>query len=457
MVFSNLIFLFIFLPAVLFFYYVSPKNKIVWKNYILLIFSLFFYFYGEPRLIVVLLISLFLNYLFGLTMDKPYKKLTLILAIILNVGNLIYFKYTNFFITNINSLFNSNIQLINIIMPIGISFYTFQAMSYVIDSYRNPKLIQKNPLFVFLYVIMFPQLIAGPIVRYEDVALQIVNRNHSFEKFSSGINRFIQGLSKKVLLANSFALIADNIFGTGTAIINSSLAWLGAIAYTFQIYYDFSGYSDMAIGLGRMFGFEFLENFNYPYISKSITEFWRRWHISLSTWFRDYVYIPLGGNRKGFYRQILNILVVWFLTGFWHGAEWNFMIWGMYFAFILIIEKLFLLKYLEKFKLLNHIYSLFLIIIGWVIFRSESLGQIIKYLQAMFSFSGGIHKDVLYYLAQYKFEFIFGFIFQIPFIMKIKRNKFTETLLIVVEIILFALVIMSLLQSTYNPFIYFRF
>lgn len=457
MVFSNLIFLFIFLPVVLFFYYVLPKNKIVWKNYILLIFSLFFYFYGEPRLIIVLLISLFLNYLFGLTMDKSYKKITLTLAIILNVGNLIYFKYTNFFIANINSLFNTNIQLLNIIMPIGISFYTFQAMSYVIDSYRHPKLIQKNPLFVFLYVIMFPQLIAGPIVRYEDVALQIANRNHSFEKFSSGINRFIQGLSKKVLLANSFALIADNIFGMGTEINNYSLAWLGAIAYTFQIYYDFSGYSDMAIGLGRMFGFEFLENFNYPYISKSITEFWRRWHISLSTWFRDYVYIPLGGNRKGFYRQILNILVVWFLTGFWHGAEWNFMIWGMYFAFILIIEKLFLLKYLNKFKILNHIYSLLLIIIGWVIFRSESLEQIVRYLQAMFSFSGGIHKDVLFYLTQYKFEFICGLIFQIPFIIKIKRNKYTEILLICVEIILFALVIMSLLQSTYNPFIYFRF
>lgn len=457
MVFSNLIFLFIFLPVVLFFYYVLPKNKIVWKNYILLIFSLFFYFYGEPRLIIVLLISLFLNYLFGLTMDKSYKKITLTLAIILNVGNLIYFKYTNFFIANINSLFNTNIQLLNIIMPIGISFYTFQAMSYVIDSYRHPKLIQKNPLFVFLYVIMFPQLIAGPIVRYEDVALQIANRNHSFEKFSSGINRFIQGLSKKVLLANSFALIADNIFGMGTEINNYSLAWLGAIAYTFQIYYDFSGYSDMAIGLGRVFGFEFLENFNYPYISKSITEFWRRWHISLSTWFRDYVYIPLGGNRKGFFRQILNILVVWFLTGFWHGAEWNFMIWGIYFAFILIIEKLFLLKYLNKFKILNHIYSLLLIIIGWVIFRSESLEQIVRYLQAMFSFSGGIHKDVLFYLTQYKFEFICGLIFQIPFIIKIKRNKYTEILLICVEIILFALVIMSLLQSTYNPFIYFRF
>lgn len=342
-------------------------------------------------------------------------------------------------------------------MPIGISFYTFQAMSYVIDSYRNPKLIQKNLFYVFLYVIMFPQLIAGPIVRYEDVALQIVDRTHSFEKFSSGINRFIQGLSKKVLLANSFALIADNIFEKGSGISNSSLAWFGAISYTLQIYYDFSGYSDMAIGLGKMFGFEFLENFNYPYISKSITEFWRRWHMSLSTWFRDYVYIPLGGNRKGFSRQILNILIVWFLTGFWHGAEWNFMIWGMYFAFILIIEKLFLLKYLNKFKVLNHIYSLLLIIIGWVIFRAESLEQIIKYLHAMFSFSGGIHKDVLYYLNQYKFEFIFGLIFQFPFIIKIKRNKFNETLLIVAEIVLFVLVIMSLLQSTYNPFIYFRF
>ena len=456
MVFSSLVFLFLFLPGCLLMYYLMPKEKITLKNYVILLFSVFFYFYGEPRLIVILFISLVFNYLFGLLMNSKHKKLFLILSVIINIGNLIFFKYTNFFIENINNISGSNIAYLNIIMPIGISFYTFQAMSYVIDCYREPNLIQNNPLFVFMYVIMFPQLIAGPIVRYEDVALQIVDREHSVSKFSSGINRFVQGLGKKVLLANTFALIADRVFNDGS-LNNSSLAWFGAIAYTLQIYYDFSGYSDMAIGLGRMFGFEFLENFNYPYVSKSITEFWRRWHISLSTWFRDYVYIPLGGNRKGFKSQIINILVVWFLTGFWHGAQWNFIIWGMYFAFLLIIEKLFLLKYLKKAKILNSIYALILIVIGWVIFRAESVEQIINFVRLMFSFKGGIHKDIIFYLAQYKLETIFGLIFSYPFIRKIPRNKVTELIILVGGMIVFILVLMTLLQSSYNPFIYFRF
>lgn len=457
MVFSSLVFLFIFLPLTLFFYYLMPKDKLSWKNYVLLAFSVFFYFYGEPRLIIVLFISLAVNYLAGLMMDSRHKNLFLIISVILNIANLLYFKYANFFIDNYNSLFKANIEAINVVMPIGISFYTFQAMSYVIDTYRNPKLIQKNPLFVYLYVMMFPQLIAGPIVRYEDVANQIVKRDHSIDKFSSGINRFVQGLSKKILLANTFALMTDSVFSSASPVTNTSLAWFAAIAYTLQIYYDFSGYSDMAIGLGRIFGFEFLENFNYPYISKSITEFWRRWHISLSTWFRDYVYIPLGGNKLGLTRQLLNIFIVWLLTGFWHGAQWNFIIWGVYFAIILLIEKTFLLKYLKKNDFIAHIYSLILIVLGWVIFRAESLNQIMEFVKVMFSFQGGIHKDVMFYLSQYRFEIIFGLIFSAPIINKLRGLKHFEVICLLASGILFILVIMSLLQSSYNPFIYFRF
>ena len=304
---------------------------------------------------------------------------------------------------------------------------------------------------------MFPQLIAGPIVRYEDVANQIVSREHSIEKFSYGINRFIQGLAKKVLLANVFALMADEIFAKSASSTNSSLLWFGAIAYTLQIYYDFSGYSDMAIGLGKFFGFDFLENFNYPYISKSVTEFWRRWHISLSTWFRDYVYIPLGGNRKGYGRQILNIFIVWLLTGFWHGAAWNFVMWGLYFAVILIFEKIFLLDYLNKSKIIGHLYALILIIIGWIIFRSESLEQIFNYIKVMFSFNGGIDNQLVYYFYQYKFNILLGLIFIFPVFKKVKKNATTEILHIIILVILFGLVVMSLAQNSYNPFIYFRF
>lgn len=458
MVFSSLVFLFLFLPSVLLCYYLIPKENITWKNYVLLLFSIFFYFYGEPRLIIVLAGSLILNYFFGLKMSSIHKRIYLILAIIFNVGNLALFKYSNFFIANFNAIFSTDFNLIKVIMPIGISFYTFQAMSYVIDSYRDESLIQKNPLYVFLYVIMFPQLIAGPIVRYEDVALQIEERSHTIEKFSYGIDRFIQGLSKKVLLANTFAVIADSVFDKDISQINnSSLVWFAAIAYTLQIYFDFSGYSDMAIGLGKMFGFDFLENFNYPYISKSVTEFWRRWHISLSTWFRDYIYIPLGGNRLGFSRQIVNMFIVWFLTGFWHGSEWNFILWGLYYGLILTIEKLFLLKFLKKHIILSHLYTIILVIVGWVLFRVTSLGQVWHFIRLMFSFKGGIHNQVIFFLNEYKFELILGVIFSTPVIYKVKKNRVSQTLLIVIEIILMFLVVMTLLQSSYNPFIYFRF
>lgn len=457
MVFSSLIFIFIFLPFTLFSYYSLSGKKQDLKNYILLFFSIVFYFYGEPKLIYILFISLIGNYIFGLMMDKPYKKIALIFAVLLNISNLVFFKYTNFIIKNINLFFGSDFSLLKIIMPIGISFYTFQAMSYVIDCYRNEKLIQKNPFYVFLYVTMFPQLIAGPIVRYEDVALQIKARDHNFDKFSSGIDRFTQGIAKKVLLANAFAPIADHVFGLGMKLDSTPLAWMGAIAYTLQIYYDFSGYSDMAIGLGRMFGFEFLENFNYPYISRSITEFWRRWHISLSTWFKDYVYIPLGGNRVKFSRQIFNILSVWMLTGFWHGAEWNFIIWGLYFGVLLIFEKRILSNFLNKHRALSHLYALLLIVIGWVIFRAESIEHILKFIKIMFSFNMKMPTEGVYYLSQYKYELIFGIIFSIPIIHKFKNMGSIMYIKIVLELFIFILVVMTLLQSSFNPFIYFRF
>ena len=329
MVFSSLIFLFFFLPAALFCYYIVPQKFIRVRNAVLLLFSLFFYFYGEPRLIGMLIFSILMNYLFGLSMRSTYRKPLLILCVIANLSLLGVFKYLNFFISTADSLFGLGIPVTGIVMPIGISFYTFQALSYVIDVYRREVPPQHDPFSLALYVSMFPQLIAGPIVRYHDVNVQLAVRKHSFAQFSEGISRFLFGLSKKVLLSNVFAQIADGVFKYAPSELSAAGAWMGAIGYTLQIYFDFSGYSDMAIGLGKMFGFAFLENFNYPYISKSVTEFWRRWHISLSSWLRDYLYISLGGNRKGKIRQYANLIITMFLGGLWHGASWNFVFWGM--------------------------------------------------------------------------------------------------------------------------------
>ena len=350
MVFSSITFLFYFLPIVLLAYYIVPKK---FKNVILLISSFTFYFWGEPKNIYIMISMIIFSYIGGLIIGRlkekkkiTFAKIVLAVTIVLDLAALFYFKYIDFFIRNINLYLNKEIDLLGVILPIGISFFTFQILSYVIDVYREEVKVQRNILNLALYVSLFPQLIAGPIVRYKDVEKQIVERTHTVEKFSNGITRFVIGLSKKVLIANVLGEVI-NIFGTsndGTI----TFYWMYAIANMLQIYFDFSGYSDMAIGLGKMFGFEFLENFNYPYIATSITEFWRRWHMSLSFWFKDYVYIPLGGNRKGIIRQIINILIVWFLTGFWHGANWNFIIWGMYFGLILLIEKVFLLKVLDK-------------------------------------------------------------------------------------------------------------
>ncbi|MCR2044781.1 MBOAT family O-acyltransferase [Anaerosalibacter massiliensis] len=473
MLFSSVVFLFLFLPAVIFCYYIPGKKL---KNTVLLIFSLFFYAYGEPKYLLVMLFSIVVNYILGLFVDKyreDRRKVTLILslAIIINILIIGYYKYFNFLIRNINTVFKTSISIRDIVMPIGISFFTFQGLSYVIDIYRQNGKVQKNPLNVALYISFFPQLIAGPIVRYETVAEQINEREESLDDFTYGVERFILGLSKKVLIANTVGLIADEVFSASTSDLSVLLVWLGILSYTLQIYFDFSGYSDMAIGLGRMFGFKFLENFNYPYISKSITEFWRRWHISLGTWFRDYVYIPLGGNRVSKGKYFRNIFIVWFLTGLWHGASWNFIIWGLYYGCILTIEKLFLGKYLEKiWRPIQHIYTIFFIIIGWLFFRAETLTQALEYLKIMFGFTKHtfINFQAMYYLKEYKFVLILSIIATLPLYPLIK-GKIEEISIgsanvmiknYIKPIILIGIFILSisyLINSTFNPFIYFRF
>lgn len=469
MLFSSLIFLFVFLPSVLLLYYITPKNL---KNFVLLVFSLGFYGYGEPRSLLVMLFSITLNYILGLLIDryrgnKPKAYTILTLTALGNLGVIGYYKYTDFFIENFNALFGLSTPLLHIIMPIGISFFTFQGMSYVIDVYREQGKAQKNPLNVALYISLFPQLIAGPIVRYETVAEQINERFVDINKFSSGIERFILGLSKKVLIANSMGLIADQVFAVPTSELSVLLSWIGILAYTAQIYFDFSGYSDMAIGLGRMFGFEFLENFNYPYISKSITEFWRRWHISLSTWFRDYVYISLGGNRVSRGKLIRNILLVWLLTGFWHGAAWNFIAWGLYFGLLLLLEKFVIGKYIQRlWQPLQHIYALLFIVLGWVLFRSESLSYAWNFGNSMFGLVGQplINSQAQYYIVEYKFEFIIAVFAAMPIYpmlqAKLKNCRVRPLISYIKYFVLmglFGLCIMYLINSTFNPFIYFRF
>lgn len=473
MLFSSLIFLFVFLPSIIFFYYISPKKM---RNSVLLVFSLFFYGYGEPKYLSIMILSIVVNYIMGLLVDK-YRmqkniiRLIIFLTICSNLAIIGYYKYTNFIIQNINEIFNSSVSFLNIVMPIGISFFTFQGLSYVIDVYRGDGQVQKNPFNVALYISLFPQLIAGPIVRYETVANQINERNENLEEFSYGVERFILGLGKKVIIANSVGLIADEIFSMQISNLSTILAWIGILAYTAQIYFDFSGYSDMAIGLGHMFGFKFLENFNYPYVSKSITEFWRRWHISLSTWFRDYVYIPLGGNRVNQIRFLMNILIVWMLTGLWHGAAWNFIIWGLYYACLLIIEKIFLGEYIKKiWKPFQHLYTMFFIVIGWLIFRTENIIYAKEYLSTMMGLSGEglLNNQGIYYLVEFKYEFIISIIASMPIypLIKVKVEKIEtpwmkNLILSYIKpfflISLFLLSIMYLVNSTFNPFIYFRF
>ncbi|MDR7857564.1 MBOAT family O-acyltransferase [Tissierella sp.] len=472
MLFSSLIFLFVFLPLSILIYYISPRKL---KNLVLLTFSLFFYGYGEPKYLIVMLFSIGANYLLGLLVhifreSKSKLKLVLIATALVNLGIIGYYKYADFIITNINAGLGMSLPIMNIIMPIGISFFTFQGMSYVIDVYRGEGVVQKNPLNVALYISLFPQLIAGPIVRYETVAEQINYREETLDGFTYGIERFILGLSKKVLIANTVGLIADEIFNSPINEMSTLLAWIGILSYTFQIYFDFSGYSDMAIGLGNMFGFKFLENFNYPYISKSVSEFWRRWHISLSTWFRDYVYIPLGGNRVNSLKYLRNIIVVWFLTGLWHGAAWNFIAWGLYYGVILIIEKFIIGKYLKELpNLFQHIYTMIFVILGWLLFRSENITYAYNYFMIMIGQNDTslISQKALYYLMEYKFELGLAFIASFPLypmiIEKIdgKDTFFSKVLKGHVKpILLMGLLLtctMYLINSTFNPFIYFRF
>lgn len=466
MVFSSTIFLCVYLPLVLLGYYICPKKG---RNLFLLIASLVFYAWGEPKYVFLMIFSILVNYIFGRLMDKHREnkkrlKLMLVLSVVIDIGLLSVFKYTDFIITNVNAIFGANFDLLNIALPIGISFYTFQAMSYTIDVYRNDVRVQKNLIDFGMYITMFPQLIAGPIVRYADVQDQLADRSVTTADFSEGIMRFVVGLGKKVLLANQMGAVWSEIYALGGD-VSALMAWTGAIAYTFQIYFDFSGYSDMAIGLGRMFGFKFPENFRYPYQSVSITDFWRRWHITLSTWFKEYLYIPLGGNRRGLARQALNLLIVWSLTGFWHGAGWNFVLWGLYYFVILFIEKLFLLKALDKLpKFFRHVYALLLIIIGWVIFASDDVSVLLPFLGSMFGANGAVGGMDVYTLLTKAALLIICCVASTELPKKLflsaagaMNEKAAFTLKSVLTIALLALSMILLIGDSYNPFLYFRF
>lgn len=473
MLFSSTFFLFIFLPIVLILYYGLARKQNT-RNIILLISSLLFYAWGEPKFVLVMLLSIGVNYYFGILVDKHREdgkaKIFITSMVVFNLLIMGIFKYLMFTLTTINSISGLNISVPQIALPIGISFFTFQSISYVIDVHRGHGKVLKNPLDVGLYVALFPQLIAGPIVRYETVANEIHGRKETESDFSSGIVRFIIGLGKKVLLSNQFALIADKAFDLQSAgDLPVAFAWLGAISYMLQIYFDFGGYSDMAIGLGRMFGFHFDENFNFPYIAKSISDFWRRWHISLSTWFRDYVYIPLGGNRVSKAKHVRNIFVVWLLTGIWHGANWTFIAWGVYFGILLIIEKFTGLgKFLNRSKVLGHIYTVILVLFGWVLFRAESITQAISYLGTMFgnTNSGLINDTTILYFKENLYILIIGILTCIPFSHCArayfeKQGKVGQSILKIVEMILLAIIFFTavsyLVKGTYNPFIYFNF
>lgn len=467
MVFSSTTFLFLFLPAVLILYYNPIIKNLAFRNAILIVSSIFFYAWGEPFFVLLMLASIMLNWLFGLGVSKfknssiSKAKLFVALSVIVNLGMMFVFKYLTFTLENINALFSSNLDTLDIALPIGISFFTFQAMSYVIDVYRGNGAVQKNPFNVALYIAFFPQLIAGPIVRYQTIASQINYRKENFNDFSDGVYRFMLGFCKKVLIANNVASVADEIFGSSE--ISVATAWIGAIAYTLQIFFDFAGYSEMAIGLGKMFGFHFLENFNYPYISKSVSEFWRRWHISLGSWFRDYVYFPLGGSRvKKKSRLVFNLFVVWLLTGVWHGANWTFILWGLLYFVLLAVEKL--TKFPEKLKFFSHIYTMLFVIIGWVLFRADSLSFAFDYLKTMFFVSGAEMFDskTLFFLDNYKFYLIAGIIACFPIAPKIKEkikiNKNVyEFIASVALLITFIISLTFTIKGSYNPFIYFNF
>jgi alginate O-acetyltransferase complex protein AlgI len=473
--FSTSIFLFAFLPTILFVYYVLLRSR-KWRNYFLLLSSLLFYAWGEPWFVFVMIASIIGNWFFGLHVDRyrdhvAARRLILTAMVAFNLGIMFVFKYLMFTLSNMNLLFGTHLLIPVIELPIGISFFTFQAMSYVIDIYRKHGKVQRNPLNVGLYIALFPQLIAGPIVRYETVADQISHRKENFDDFSIGVCRFLVGLFKKVLLANTLAIVADKAFSMPNNELSVAFAWLGIIAYTFQIYYDFSGYSDMAIGLGRMFGFHFLENFDHPYASRSVSEFWRKWHMSLSSWFRDYVFIPIGGSRvKTKSRLVFNLFVVWFLTGVWHGANWTFICWGMFYFFLLTGEKL--TGFDERIKkgiavslpsqIVRHVYVILAFMFGWVLFRAENLSHALAYFGSMFALSGNPLFDDLahFYFMENRYLFLAAAIFSMPIVKYctpwFERSRW-RIAYPAVFVLMFLVCIGYIAKGSYNPFIYFNF
>lgn len=472
MLFSSLTFLFVFLPVVAFLYYFpvfrsSPYRENTKKNIVLLIASLIFYAWGEPVYILLMLLSIYFNFNIGLDIEKQYdskrkKQFLLVFAVIFNLGLLGFFKYSGFAVNNIENIFSVNFNFRPLALPIGISFYTFQALSYVIDVYRGDVRAQKNLLSFSLYITMFPQLIAGPIVQYSHIENQLETRRADYRSFSVGLLFFIRGLGKKVIFANTVGAVFSEISAGSMAEASALTAWVGIISYTMQIYFDFSGYSDMAIGLGKIFGFDLMPNFNFPYTAASITDFWRRWHISLSSWFRDYVYIPLGGNRKGKARQIFNLAVVWTLTGLWHGASWNFIAWGAFYGILLILEKFVFKNVLEKMPtVFRHILTMIIVIIGWVFFSIESFPAAGQYLAAMFGFGSALVDETgKYYFMTNIIPLIimslsaFGVYRDLP---KPKNKAVRFAIQTVIYTGVFVLCIVCLVSETYNPFLYFRF
>ncbi len=467
MVFSSLTFLYFFLPIVLALYFAVPKKS---KNIILFISGFVFYAWGEPFYIIIMIISTIIDYTAGRFIDKfdnreKLRTVFLLVSVIMNLSLLAVFKYSSFFITNINFLFGTSFTDPKLPLPIGISFYTFQSMSYTIDLYMRNIKVQKNIINFTSYVTLFPQLVAGPIVRYEDVANEIDHRTITTSKIAEGIGIFVKGLGKKVILANNIGLVWAQVKAMGYDNISVATAWIGILAFTFQIYYDFSGYSDMAIGLGKMFGFNFPQNFNYPYVSKSISEFWRRWHITLGSWFRSYVYIPLGGNRKGLPRTLINLLIVWALTGFWHGASWNFLFWGLYFGILIIIERLGWGKVLAKLPaIVSRLYTFILVVIGWVFFEIDGMKPAFNYLKAMFGSNGVlIDTTAKYLIGTSLLIFVICIIASTEIIKKIyaKLNSLdgnvVQYAMPVFQLIIMLISTAFLVNATYNPFIYFRF
>lgn len=469
MIFSSSIFLLVFLPFVLIIYYALYSQRLA-QNIFLFLASLLFYAWGEPWFVLIMLLSILVNYAIGLNIDlhrnnQVISKILLTITVLYNLSIIFIYKYLAFTMTNINTLFSLKLPVPDIVLPIGISFFTFQAISYVIDVYRGQGEVQTNPLNVGLYIALFPQLIAGPIVRYETIANQINHRKENITDFSEGCVRFIIGLSKKVLLSNNFAIVADKAFSLPNNQLSTAFAWLGAISYSFQILFDFSGYSDMAIGLGKMFGFHFDENFNYPYISASISEFWRRWHISLGSWFRDYVYFPLGGSRvDSKWKLIRNLFIVWVLTGVWHGANWTFVAWGFLYFLLITIEKLTRFERTSGLRIIRHIYTVFFVCLGWVLFRSIDLSQACTYLGSMFGI-GGRYTDSLarFYFLDNLIFIIFAIICSMPLLPYLKKRfhyqdlKISYILTPFFYIVLFFVSLTYIIKGAYNPFIYFNF